>query len=109
MRVASICVEHMPDRLFDDPIRSALPSLHRDLALSHGDVVRYPAAVASFLGVTGAAIARASLDALVQPGEKVYVLGPEPALPDGWSAKAAGVVFQMLCPATVPGVAGPAI
>ena len=46
----------MDDVGLDNPFFSALDSIHRDVALRRGDVARYPADVAPFLGVAHADI-----------------------------------------------------
>jgi ribosomal protein S18 acetylase RimI-like enzyme len=92
----------------DNPFWSSLRSRHRALALSHGDAARYPAEFAPFLGVANAqADVAEALDALIDPGESVYLLGVAPVLPDGWRIEAYGPLAQMICMAPMPVIDGP--
>jgi ribosomal protein S18 acetylase RimI-like enzyme len=94
----------------DNPFWSSLRSRHRALALSHGDAARYPAEFAPFLGVANAqADVAEALDALIDPGESVYLLGVAPVLPDGWRIEAYGPLAQMICMAPMPVIDGPEV
>src|SRR3954468_14716272 len=56
--------------VLDNPLWSSLVTRHRDLALRVGDVARYSAEHAPFLGVAAASVDVAeALEALVAPGE----------------------------------------
>ena len=70
----------------DNPFWSALDTIHHGIALRAGDVARYPADFAPFLGIAHAeADVAVALDALVAPGETVLMLGVAPArVPEGW-------------------------
>ena len=92
----------------DNPIWQSLAHRHRDLALASGDVLRYPAEIAPFLGVPGADTAlRPAVEALVAPGESVYLLGAVPPAPQGWALQNLGDLAQMVCAAPLADVPGP--
>ena len=94
----------------DNPFWSSLYSLHRDIALREGEVARYPAAFAPFLGVAGAGVdAAAAIAALVEPQESVYLLGVTPAVPRGWLLDAFAPLAQMVCPAPIAVIDGPPV
>jgi GNAT superfamily N-acetyltransferase len=94
----------------DNPFWSALQSRHRGIALRAGDAARYPAAHAPFLGVAAAdADVAAALEALVAPGESVYLLGVAPRVPAGWGLEAFRPLAQMACPMPLEVVDGPEI
>jgi len=94
----------------DNPFWSALRSRHRDIALRRGEAARYPAAFAPFLGVASAqADVAAAVAALVGADESVYLLGVAPALPRGWVLDAFAPLAQMICPAPIAVVDGPAV
>ena len=94
----------------DNPFWSALRSRHRDIALRRGEAARYPAAFAPFLGVASAqADVAAAVAALVGADESVYLLGVAPALPHGWELDAFAPLAQMICPAPIAVVDGPAV
>jgi ribosomal protein S18 acetylase RimI-like enzyme len=84
----------------DNPIFAALQSRHRMLALSHGAVVRYPADIAPFVAVPAEGCeVDAALEALVAPGESVYLVGPAPRPPAGWQLGGPIMLAQMVCDA----------
>jgi GNAT superfamily N-acetyltransferase len=94
----------------DNPFWSALRSRHRDIALCGGEAARYPAQFAPFLGVASAQAEVAdAIDALVGADESVYLLGVAPALPHGWVLDAFAPLAQMICPAPIAVVDGPAV
>ncbi len=94
----------------DNPFWSALRSRHRDIALCRGEAARYPAQFAPFLGVASAQAEVAdAIDALVGADESVYLLGVAPALPHGWVLDAFAPLAQMICPAPIAVVDGPAV
>ena len=94
----------------DNPFWSALRSRHRDIALCGGEAARYPAQFAPFLGVASAqADVADAIDALVGADESVYLLGVAPALPHGWVLDAFAPLAQMICPAPIAVVDGPAV
>ena len=120
----------MTPHVLDNPIWESLISRHRSLALRHGDVARYPPAVAPFLGVAADGIdAGAALEVLVAPDngaahdsapqtnapqtsaahDGVYLLGPTPSVPGGWRVDKLAMLAQMVCPARMAEVDGPAI
>jgi ribosomal protein S18 acetylase RimI-like enzyme len=86
----------------DNPLWASLTTLHAPLALGAGDIRRYPAEVAPFLASHRAG---AVLDEqLVAPGETVFLVGPQPAVPAGWQLEPLGEILQMVCdaPPAVP-------
>lgn len=100
----------MPAHPLDNPIWQSLTSRHRTLALRQGDVARYPAKVAPFLGVTTDGIdAVAALESLVPPGDTALLLGSVPSAPQGWELKQLAQLAQMVCPAPMEEVGGPEI
>lgn len=92
----------MTAHVLDNPIWASLTSRHRALALRHGEVLRYPADIAPFLGVPrGAMDAATALDALVPSGDTVLLLGPTPKVPVGWRLQGPTLLAQMVCPEPV--------
>lgn len=93
----------------DNPFWSSLCTRHRGIALRAGDVARYPAEVAPFLGVADAgADVGDALGSLVAPGERVYLMGVAPeALPRGWRLEAFRPLAQMACAEPLEVVDGP--
>lgn len=83
----------------DNPFWSALRTVHRGIALEAGQVARYPAEYAPFVGVADAAVELDhALEVLVAPGEPLYLLGVAPArLPAGWRLEAFRPLAQMVC------------
>ncbi len=96
----------------DNPFWSSLRTVHRGIALRAGEgVARYPADFAPFLGIAHAGAAtREALEALVAPGESMYLIGvaPDP-VPAGWRLEAFRPLAQMACEATLAPVDGPDI
>lgn len=100
----------MAAHLLDNPIWESLVSRHRSLALREGDVARYPAEVAPFLGVPVEGIdAAAAVESLVPLGDTALLLGPVPSAPHGWELKQLAKLAQMVCPVRMEEVDGPEI
>ena len=100
----------MHAELLDNPLWGSLSTLHRSLARSAGDLLRYPADVAPFLAARAAATpVDAELGELVAPDETLYLIGPRPSVPPGWRIDDLGAILQMVCtrPPSLP--AGPPI
>ncbi len=97
---------HASEAVLDNPFWTALASRHAQLALRHGEVARYPADIAPFLGLAHAEVdAGTAFDALVPPGDSVYLLGIAPArVPAGWRLDAFAPLAQMIreTPVDVP-------
>jgi GNAT superfamily N-acetyltransferase len=94
----------------DNPIWNSLVSKHTTLAQRHGDVARYPATVAPFLGVAARdSDALAALGALVPAQDTVLLLGIVPALSPPWESKHLAQLAQMVCTRPLPDVDGPPI
>lgn len=87
----------------DNPFHASLAGVHRPLARAAGGLLRYPADVAPFLGAASPdAATPAALDALVAPGESLYLLGEPVRAPAGWMLAPQGALHQMLAPDAVP-------
>lgn len=100
----------MTEHALDNPIWASLDSRHSGLAVRHGEVARYPADIAPFLGVPRAAIdAAAALEALVPEDGSVLLLGPTPAVPAGWRLQGPTVLAQMVCAEPIEEFDGPDI
>ena len=101
----------MEMELLDNPFHAALDSLHRDLAQRHGEVARYPAEVAPFLGVAHAEVEVGdAFDVLVPTGDEALLLGVAPArMPAGWRLEPVARLAQMLRGEPLPVVDGPDI
>src|SRR5688572_23196368 len=100
----------MSGHVLDNPIWEALRSRHRDIALAHAVVARYPAQIAPFLGVPreGVDVGEA-LAELIEPGESTLLLDRMPQVPPGFEAKKLAMLAQMVCPRPVEPVPGPEI
>jgi GNAT superfamily N-acetyltransferase len=95
----------------DNPFWSSLSTLHRPFALGDGDVLRYPADVAPFLGIAHAdADVAPAFEALVPAGDTALVLGVAPnAVPPGWRLDKLEDLVQMECPVPLAMPEGPEI
>lgn len=95
----------------DNPFFSALDSLHADIALRSGEVLRYPAEFAPFLGIPRPDVDLAhSLNALVPVGDSVLLLGVAPsAVPGGWMLERFDDLAQMTCDRELEVIDGPDI
>ena len=101
----------MDDAGLDNPFFSALDSIHRDTALRRGDVARYPADVAPFLGVAHADVEVGdAFDALVPEGDEALLLGIAPTrMPDGWKLDPFADLAQMIREEPLDEIDGPEI
>ena len=101
----------MDDAGLDNPFFAALAGIHRDIALRRGDVVRYPADVAPFLGVAHAGVEVGdAFDALVPDGDEALLLGVAPArMPRGWALEPFADLAQMVRGEPLEDVDGPDI
>ena len=95
----------------DNPFFSALGSLHAHIALGAGEVLRYPAEFAPFIGIPHVDVDLAGpLDALVPEGDSVLLLGVAPSVvPRGWQLEAFADLAQMHCERELEVVDGPEI
>lgn len=95
----------------DNPFWSSLTTLHRGIALGEGDVLRYPADVAPFLGVADAGVDAAdALASLVPEGDTALLMGVAPAtVPPGWRLQPLEELAQMECTAEPAVPDGPVI
>jgi len=99
----------MADEL-DQPIHSALHSIHRGLALRSHGATRYPAEVAPFFAVDAATTgATDAIAALLAPSETVLLLGIAPQRHHGASLHAFAHLAQMVCEVPLEDVDGPEI
>lgn len=101
----------MPCAPLDNPFHSALATIHAGLALRHGEVLRYPADVAPFLGVPHPDLDIAeALEALVPADDAVLLLGVAPARPPrGWLLEPFVELAQLQCETELPVIDGPDI
>jgi len=98
----------MDDGELDNPFWSSLHGRHRHLAQAAGEVARFPAAYAPFLGVADARVDAAdALASLVAPDESVYLLGVAPRAPGGWRLEAFADLAQMACTSPIDVIDGP--
>ena len=86
----------------DNPFWASLRTRHAAIALGDGEVLRYPADYAPFLGVAHADVAPEHVAAWVAPGESVYSIGVLPkrfegARSDGFRIRAYRPLAQMIC------------
>ncbi len=101
----------MSAHTLDNPFFSALASIHREVALQHGEALRYPAEYAPFLGIAHAdADLAAALDALVPADDTALLLGIAPSrLPAGWALEPFVDLAQMQCERELEVVDGPQV
>ncbi|MDZ4811939.1 MAG: GNAT family N-acetyltransferase [Pseudomonadota bacterium] len=100
----------MTSHTLDNPFWSSLRSRHRELALCAGEVARFPAEMAPFLGIAHVeAEVSDAIESLVAPGESVYLLGVAPGLPDLWQLEAFRPLAQMICAQTIAIIDGPEV
>ena len=101
----------MDDAGLDNPFFAALAGIHRDIALRRGDVARYPADIAPFLGVAHAGVEVGdAFDALVPDGDEALLLGIAPArMPRGWTLEPFADLAQMVRGEPLEDVDGPDI
>lgn len=95
----------------DNPFFAAMDGIHRDVAMRRGEVARYPADVAPFLGVAHADVdIDDAFDALVPTGDEVLLLGLAPArMPAGWILEPFADLAQMVRDEPLAEVDGPDI
>ena len=100
----------MDDAGLDNPFLSSLETLHAGLALRSGDVVRYPATHAPFLGIPRAGMhVPGDLDALVPEGDTALLLGCAPEPDPGWSLEPFRPLAQMVCERPIGVIDGPEV
>ena len=94
----------------DNPIHSALRTLHHGFAMQSGVALRYPAAIAPFFAVPDAqSDIDDAVDALIAPVETVYLLGVAPRRINDAKLHAFGNLAQMVCDAPLQALDGPPI
>jgi GNAT superfamily N-acetyltransferase len=100
----------MAESELDNPFWSSLQTRHRAVAVRDGDVARYPADLAPFLGVANADIAAdESLERLLAPDETVLLLGVTPRVSTRWTLERFQPLAQMACTRALPVIDGPEI
>jgi ribosomal protein S18 acetylase RimI-like enzyme len=98
----------MTAHLLDNPIWSSLTTKHAALAVMQEDAGRYPPQVAPFAGVrSGDARALSHLEALINGGESVYLVGVAPQLGRGWNVESSEPIPQLVCGRATVVRAGP--
>ena len=99
-----------PAHILDNPIWASLSTRHHGFAQAAGEVLRYPAEIAPFLGVKEAGpIDSAVVTSLVGDEETVFFVGPCPLPPSGWHVEELGSLAQMVCDVPMAEITGPAI
>jgi ribosomal protein S18 acetylase RimI-like enzyme len=86
----------MHDSGLDNPFWSSLRTRHASIALGDGDVLRYPAEYAPFLGIAHEDVSAEALAALIAPGESVYLIGLAPRVAAGFRLRADRPLAQMI-------------
>lgn len=82
----------------DNPVWYALTSRHAALARRNGNAARYPADVAPFAGACAFDSAAATqLAGIVEPGETVLFVGPQPAFDVRWRLEQLEHIAQGVC------------
>lgn len=100
----------MSESELDNPFWSSLQTRHRAIVLQDGDVARYPAQFAPFMGVAHAGVdVGDALARLVAPEENLLLLGVVPRIPKGWELEAFQPLAQMIRTAPMPVMDGPEI
>jgi ribosomal protein S18 acetylase RimI-like enzyme len=100
----------MDNSALDNPFWSALRTRHRAIARVAGEAARYPADYAPFLGIAHASVGPGALDALMAPGESVYMLGVVPDMVQrGWELQPFRPLAQMVREAPMDVADGPAV
>lgn len=95
----------------DNPFWSALHDLHGDLALRSGEVMRYPADIAPFLGIANADVEmEEALEVLLPADDVTLMLGIAPAvLSSRWQLTPLETLAQMTCDHALQVIDGPDI
>jgi GNAT superfamily N-acetyltransferase len=81
----------------DNPVWSALSSVHSEHALGGPRAKRYEPEIAPFVAVENEGDVVAEIEAIVAPGERVYFIGPAPTLPTTFQHAAPHTIVQMVC------------
>lgn len=84
--------------LLANPVWNSLRTCHAHLARSAGELVRYPAEVAPFVGFPDRDASTEGLDELAEPSESVVVVRVFPDLPRGWQQVHAFTAVQYVWP-----------
>jgi predicted GNAT family acetyltransferase len=109
-RELGVAAQSAPDgHVLDNPVWNALTSSHSSMAQSHGLAARYARDVSPLAGLREhTPQAFADLRAMVEVGEEVWLLTPEPpVLPAGWEEVRARYIDQMVCTRPVAQPAAP--
>lgn len=83
--------------LLINPVWHSLETVHSHLRLGEGAMKRYPDAILQVMGCDNPEQADLNaINAIVTPGEYIYMVGTLPILPDSWKLKAAIECLQMV-------------
>ena len=94
----------------DNPFWASLQSRHVHLAQQVGDVARYPAEYAPFLGVRHAEVEVGdALESLIPPKDTVLLIGVAPRVPKDWHLEAFRPLAQMYCTERIAVIDGPEV
>lgn len=80
----------------NNPFWSSLRTRHAAIASGSGEVRRYPAEYAPFLGIAHAQVAPDAIAALLAPDETVYLVGVAPERTEGLTLRAFRPLAQMV-------------
>jgi ribosomal protein S18 acetylase RimI-like enzyme len=86
----------MNDAELDNPFWASLGTRHARIARFAGETARYPAEYAPFLGLAHADVPAESAEMLIEPGERVYLLGVAPTVRAGLRLEALRPLAQMV-------------
>lgn len=88
------------DNLLDNPAWSALTTTQASFALGNDNAKRYKPDVLPFAAVENAHPEKAAttLDALIAPGETIYLIGELPALKSNWKLEVELPCAQLMAP-----------
>ncbi len=101
-RYARQAMNDLPEKLFADPVWSALDGPHQSFRVAKGEACRYPADVAPFAAVASPTVsALADLRSLLEPDESVWVASAELPRLVGLGIEARLDCLQMVLPREV--------
>jgi GNAT superfamily N-acetyltransferase len=94
----------LPEHLFLNPVLTALQATHAPLAITHGEAIRYPAAIAPFAAISSPTTqALRDLRTLLTPEEYVWVaaIGEADPAAANLTVETTIDVLQMILPAEI--------
>src|ERR1700744_5356045 len=90
-------------KLLDNPVWHALQTVHKHFAAGTSLIQRYPAEVLRIAGCAYPATAGLhELEQWVKPGEKIFIVGDLPPVPENWANYINIDCVQMVCPELKP-------